>query len=119
MSCVVVDMRDAGCFGGDDTLGCSMWDDMIGCCSTGDAAMVAVGSVGAAGWATCEQPATHQHTCLPPTAPPTFPNDLMINAGTETGWAVTCWAENPEAALAFVSHVAGDDAQGAQPLLQP
>lgn len=105
----IVDMRDAGCFGGEDALGRNMWDDTINRYSAGNAAMVVVGSVGTADWATHEQPDSSAHA-LPMV--PTSPNDLMIDAGAEAGWAVTRWTENPEAALAFVSHMAGDEAQG-------
>ena len=104
----IVDMRDAGCFGGEDALGRNMWDDTINRYSAGDAAMVVVGSVGTADWATYDQPNSSAHA-LPMV--PTSPNQLMIDAGAEAGWAVTRWTEHPEAALAFVSHMAGDDAQ--------
>jgi len=106
----IVDMRDAGCFGGEDALGRNMYDDTINRYGAGEAAMVTVGSVSTADWATFDQP-NSSGFMLPMV--PTSPNEPMLDAGAEAGWAVTKWTESPQAALAFVSHMAAADTQEA------
>lgn len=110
----IVDMRDAGCFGGEDALGRNMYDDTINRYGAGEAAMVTVGSVGTADWATYDQP-NSSGFMLPMV--PTSPNEPMLDAGAEAGWAVTKWTESPQAALAFVSHMADPATQKAFALL--
>ena len=106
----IVDMRDAGCFGAEDALGRNMYDDTINRYGEGEAAMVTVGSVGTADWATFDQPNSSGHM-LPMV--PTSPNEPMLDAGAEAGWAVTRWTDHPSAALAFVSHMAERETQDA------
>lgn len=106
----VVAMRDAGCFGGKAALGRNMYDDTINRYSSGKAAMVTVGSVGTASWAASGVANSSGHM-LP--LVPTSPNEPMLDAGAEAGWAVTKWTEHPAAALAFVSHMAEPATQDA------
>lgn len=106
----VVAMRDAGCFGGEAALGRNMFDDTINRYSTGKAAMVTISTVGGADWASGGVPNSSGHL-LPMV--PTSPNPPMLDSGAEAGWAITKWSEHPEAALAFVSHMAEPATQAA------
>ena len=106
----VVAMRDAGCFGGDAALGRNMYDDTINRYSAGKAAMVTVGTVGGADWASGGVPNSSGHM-LPMV--PTSPNAPMIDSGAEAGWAITSWSDYPDASLAFISHLAAPDTQAA------
>lgn len=105
----VLEMDDAGCFGGEDALGRAMWDDAFNQYYAGDAAMLLAGGLSTAETGYGSIPST---TVLPLPQAPESKHDALIDAGAEAGWAVTRWTEHPEAAAAFVNFLAGDVAQG-------
>lgn len=104
----VLEMDDAGCFGGEAALGRAMWMDSFEQYYAGDAAMLVAGglSTGEEGYASI--PST---TVMPLPQVPTSAHDSIIDAGAEAGWSVTRWTEHPEAAAAFVNYLASPAAQ--------
>lgn len=105
----VLEMDDAGCFGGEDALGRAMWDDAFNQYYAGDGAMLLAGGLSTAETGYASIPST---TVLPLPQAPESKHDQLIDAGAEAGWSVTRWTEHPEAAAAFVNFLAGDVAQG-------
>lgn len=104
----VLEMDDAGCFGGDDALGRSMWNDSFNQYYAGDAAMLIMGSLSTAEQGHDSVPSTTV-TGLPQV--PDSEHEALIDAGAEAGWSVTKWTEHPEAAAAFVNYMARPEAQ--------
>ena len=104
----ILEMRDAGCFGGDDALGRNMYDDTTNQYLAGQAAMLVVGTINTATYVAASQP---NSVVLALPMVPDAPNGPMIDAGAEAGWAVTRWTEHPEAALAFVTYMASAEVQ--------
>lgn len=104
----ILDMNEAGCFGGEDALGRSMFDDSFNQYYAGEAAMMVTGSLSTAEQAYDAVPST---TVMGLPQVPGSHYDDLIDAGAEAGWAVTKWTESPEAAGAFVNFLASADAQ--------
>lgn len=104
----ILEMRDAGCFGGDEALGRNMYDDTTNQYLAGQAAMLVVGTINTATYVASSQP---NSLVLALPMVPDAPNGPMIDAGAEAGWAVTRWTVHPEAALAFVAYMASAEAQ--------
>lgn len=104
----VLEMRDAGCFGGEEALGRTMFDDMTNQYLAGQAAMLAVGTINTAIYVADSQP---NSTVLPLPMVPGAPNGAMIDAGAEAGWSITRWTQHPEAAVAFVNYLASPEVQ--------
>lgn len=104
----ILDMNEAGCFGGKDALGRSMFDDSFNQYYAGETAMMVTGSLSTAEQAYKNVPST---TVMGLPQVPGSHYDDLIDAGAEAGWAVTKWTESPEAAGAFVNFMASADAQ--------
>lgn len=104
----VLDMNDAGCFGGEEALGVPMWDDAFNQYYSGQGAMLLSGGLSTAETGYESVPAT---TVMPLPQVPDSPHDSLIDAGAEAGWSVTKWTKSPEAAVAFVNFLAGPEAQ--------
>lgn len=103
-----LEMRDAGCFGGDASLGRTMYTDSFDQFDTGAAAF-GIGS-------TSDQ-VVRAEGVLPAVSVHAFPQlpgshyEQLIDAGPEAGWGVTRWTKSPEAAVAFVEFLASEEAQ--------
>ncbi|MFD4423069.1 ABC transporter substrate-binding protein [Agromyces sp. NPDC058484] len=105
----IVELNEAGCFGGSDKLGLNMYDDAFNEFYAGQAAMFSTGSLSTAATASETVPST---TVLPlPQVPESTHEAGMIDAGAEAGWSVTKWTKHPEAAVAFVNFMASPEAQ--------
>lgn len=105
----VLDMDEAGCFGGEAALGQSMYDDSFNQYFAGDAAMMATGSLSTAQQGYEAQEGTTVMAF--PQVPTSTHEAPMIDAGAEAGWSVTRWTEHPEAATAWVNYMASPDTQ--------
>lgn len=104
----VLEMNDAGCFGGEEALGVPMWDDAFNQYYSGKAAMLLSGGLSTAEYGYESVSAT---TVMPLPQVPESSHDSLIDAGAEAGWSVTKWTKSPEAAVAFVNFLAGPEAQ--------
>lgn len=104
----ILQMRDAGCFGGDESLGRNMFDDTTNQYLAGDVAMGVASTLSTSQWLTGEQPSSHLYA-LPQV--PTSVHDALIDAGAEAGWSVTRWSENPRTAAEFVTYMASEPVQ--------
>lgn len=104
----IVDMNQAGCFGGEENLGLNMYDDAFNQFYAGKAAMMASGSLSTAAQAA---DTLGEATVLALPQVPGSAHTSMIDAGAEAGWAVTKWSKSPQAAAAFVNFLAGPEAQ--------
>lgn len=104
----VLEMNQAGCFGGEEALGRAMYDDAFNQYYAGDGAMFLTGGLSTAETGYTEQPST---TVMPMPQVPESKHESLIDAGAEAGWSVTKWTKSPEAAAAFVNFMAGTEAQ--------
>lgn len=104
----ILDMNEAGCFGGEENLGVNMYDDAFNQYYGGTAAMFAMGSLSTASTASETVPSTTVKR-LPQV--PDSQYEELIDAGAEAGWAVTKWTKSPAASAAFVNFLAGAEAQ--------
>jgi ABC-type glycerol-3-phosphate transport system substrate-binding protein len=105
----ILEMQAAGCFGDKAALGRDMYDDTINQYVSGQSAMMVAGTISSAKAAAEAQPGSVV-VALPMV--PEATNPPLVDSGAETGWGVTRWTEHPEAALAFVTYLAGAEAQG-------
>lgn len=104
----IVQMKDAGCFGDDKSLGRNMYDDTTNQYMAGSAAMVVSGSMSAIRHAQSQQP---DSMVMPLPQVPSSAHKSLIDAGAEAGWSITKWTKSPQAAVAFVNFLAGAQAQ--------
>jgi len=104
----VLEMNEAGCFGGEEALGRAMYDDAFNQYYAGDGAMFLTGGLSTAETGYKEQPST---TVMPMPQVPESKHESLIDAGAEAGWSVTKWTKSPEAAAAFANFMAGTEAQ--------
>lgn len=104
----IMDMNEAGCFGGAEALGRSMYNDAFDQYDAGKAAMMATGSLDTAQGSSEVVPST---TVMPLPQVPDSKFDSFIDAGAEAGWSVTKWTKSPEAAVAFVNYLGSPEAQ--------
>lgn len=104
----VLEMDEAGCFGGEEALGRAMWDDAFNQYYAGEAAMLLSGGLTTAETGYASIPST---TVMPLPQAPESKHESLIDAGAEAGWSVTRWTKSPEAATAFVNFLAGAEAQ--------
>jgi ABC-type glycerol-3-phosphate transport system substrate-binding protein len=105
----ILDMNEAGCFGGEEGLGRAMWMDSWNNYNAGGAAMAITGSLSTSEGGQRKQPGT---TVYPlPQVPESQFDAPFIDAGAEIGWSVTTWTEHPEASAAFVNFIASPEAQ--------
>jgi len=104
----VLELNDAGCFGGEEALEASMYDDAFNQYYTGAAAMLISGDLG-----TAERgfEAISATTVMPLPQVPGSAHQSSIEAGAAAGWSVAGWTQSPEAAVAFVNFLAGPEAQ--------
>ncbi|GAA1318307.1 ABC transporter substrate-binding protein [Leucobacter albus] len=104
----ILEMNEAGCFGGEEGLGRAMYDDAFNQYYAGDAAMFTTGGLATAETGYSDQPST---TVMPLPQVPESKYESLIDAGAEAGWSVTKWTKSPEAANAFVNFMGGAEAQ--------
>ncbi len=104
----ILEMNEAGCFGGEEGLGRAMYDDAFNQYYAGDAAMFTTGGLATAETGYNDQPST---TVMPLPQVPESKYESLIDAGAEAGWSVTKWTKSPEAANAFVNFMGGAEAQ--------
>lgn len=105
----ILDLNDAGCFGGEDALGRAMWNDSWNRYNAGDAAMAVTGGLSTTETAEKKQPST---TVMPlPQVPDSQFDAPFIDAGHEIGWSITKWTDHPEASAAFLNFMASPEAQ--------
>lgn len=105
----ILDMNDAGCFGGEEGLGRAMWFDSWNNYNAEGAAMAVTFSLATSETAQRKQPST---TVMPlPQVPDSQFDAPFIDGGAEIGWSVTQWTDHPEAGAAFVNFMAGPEAQ--------
>lgn len=104
----ILELRDAGCFGGEKYLGLNMYDDAFNEFYSGQAAMFSTGSLSTASTAVETVPST---TVMALPQVPESAHEALIDAGAEAGWAVTTWTKHPAAAAAFANFMAGTEAQ--------
>lgn len=104
----VLELNEAGCFGGEDALGRAMYDDAFNQYYAGEGAMFLTGGLSTAETGYSEQPST---TVVAMPQIPESVHESLIDAGAEAGWSVTKWTKSPEAATAFVNFMAGEKAQ--------
>lgn len=104
----ILEMDDAGCFGGDEALGRTMWNDSFDQYFADKTAMLITGNLDLAEGAAEVLPGT---TVVGLPQVPDSAHESMIDAGAEAGWSVTKWTKHPEAATAFVNFLASADAQ--------
>lgn len=104
----IMDMNEAGCFGGEANLGLSMYDDAFNQYYSGKTAMFTTGSLSTASFAVGDVPST---TVMPLPQVPESKHESLIDAGAEAGWSVTKWTKHPEASAAFVNYMASPEAQ--------
>lgn len=105
----VLEMNEAGCFGGEEGLGRAMYNDAYDQYYAGDAALFTMG-----GLSTAETGFEYQASSTVvafPQVPESKFEAPFIDAGAEAGWSVTKWTKSPEAANAFVNWMAGTEAQ--------
>jgi ABC-type glycerol-3-phosphate transport system substrate-binding protein len=105
----ILAMNKAHCFGNvAASLGRSMFDDSFNQYYAGQTAMMVTGNI-----STAETSYKHVPNStimrLPQVPGSKYTN--LIDAGAETGWAVTKWTKTPQAAGAFVNFLAGQQAQ--------
>lgn len=105
----ILELQDAGCFGGEENLGLNMYDDAFNQYYSGKTAMFSMGSLSTASTAVETVPSTTVMAL--PQVPESTHDAGMIDAGAEAGWSVTKWTKHPEAAVAFVNYLAGPEAQ--------
>lgn len=105
----ILEMNEAGCFGGDENLGINMYDDGFNQFYAGQAAMLTTGSLSTASKAVETIPSTTVMAL--PQVPESTHQPGMIDAGAEAGWAVTKWTKHPQAAAAFANYMASPEAQ--------
>lgn len=104
----VLEMNEAGCFGGEEALGRAMYDDAFNQYYAGEGAMFLTGGLSTAETGFVEQPST---TVMALPQVPESKHESLIDAGAEAGWSVTKWTKSPEAANAFVNFLGGPEAQ--------
>jgi len=104
----ILDMNDAGCFGGEEGLGRSMFDESFNRFYAGQAAMMVTGSLSTAETAYQSIDST---TVMRLPQVPDSQFETLIDAGAEAGWAITKWTSEPEAAAALVNFLASAEAQ--------
>jgi ABC-type glycerol-3-phosphate transport system substrate-binding protein len=105
----ILAMNKAGCFGSvSASVGRTMYDDAFNQYYAGQAAMMVTGDIGTT--QTAFQHVTNSTTMRLPQVPGSKYTNL-IDSGAETGWAVTRWTKNPQAATAFVNFLASPQAQ--------
>ncbi len=104
----IMELNDAGCFGGEANLGLPLYDDGFNQYATGKAAMLTNGSLSRATSSVNDVPSTSV-IALPQV--PESKHEALIDAGAEAGWSVTKWTKHPEAATAFVNYMASPEVQ--------
>jgi ABC-type glycerol-3-phosphate transport system substrate-binding protein len=105
----ILAMNKAHCFGSvAASLGRDMYDDSFNQYYAGHTAMMVTGDISTAETAFQHVPSSTIMR-LPQVPGSKYTN--LIDAGAETGWAVTKWTKVPQAADAFVNFLAGPQAQ--------
>lgn len=105
----ILAMNKAHCFGNvAASLGRTMYDDSFNQYYAGQTAMMVTGNI-----STAETSFQHvpNSTIMRLPQVPESKHTNLIDAGAETGWAVTKWTKLPQAADAFVNFLAGPQAQ--------
>ena len=104
----VLEMNQAGCFGGEESLGKAMYNDAFDQFDAGKAAMSVGGGLDRA---EKDYKTIPSLTVIPLPQVPESKHKTLIDAGADAGWGVTKWTKSPAAANAFVNFLVGPEAQ--------